>query len=229
MSIVVIRTVILYFTVLFAIRIMGKSELSKMSPFQMVIIFMIAELAAIPIESPQVSLLTGVLAILSLLFLQVLISFISLKSESFRLFVSGRPSVLIDRGKINIKEMKRLRISVSDLMEQLRIGNAPSLGDVEYAVLESNGSLSIILKPEKNPVTPSDMNMASGDSYLPVTVISDGILYRSVLKKKGISEKKLLKELSSHNLSLPEVFLAYYDEKETLHVFRRQYNTAKEV
>ena len=97
MSIVLIRTFILYFIVLFAIRIMGKSELSKMSPFQMVVIFMIAELAAIPIESPTVSFISGVIAIFTLLFLQVLISYISIKSEKFKNFINGRPSVIIEK------------------------------------------------------------------------------------------------------------------------------------
>ena len=139
MSIVLIRTFILYFIVLFAIRIMGKSELSKMSPFQMVVIFMIAELAAIPIESPTVSFISGVIAIFTLLFLQVLISYISIKSEKFKNFINGRPSVIIENGQINQEEMRRLRISINDLMEQLRLGNTPNVADVNYAVLESNG------------------------------------------------------------------------------------------
>ena len=160
MSIVLIRTFILYFIVLFAIRIMGKSELSKMSPFQMVVIFMIAELAAIPIESPTVSFISGVIAIFTLLFLQVLISYISIKSEKFKNFINGRPSVIIENGQINQEEMRRLRISINDLMEQLRLGNTPNVADVNYAVLESNGSLSIVPKPDKKTVTLKDMGLS---------------------------------------------------------------------
>ena len=131
MAIVLIRTVILYLIVLFVIRIMGKGELSKMSPFQLIVVFMIAELASIPIESPDVSMITGVSAIFTLLFLQVLISFLSIKSEKFKTFFNGKPSVLIDNGELNLKELKALRITINDLMEQLRIGGSPSISDVD--------------------------------------------------------------------------------------------------
>ena len=105
MFIICLRTIILYITVLITIRIMGKSELSKMSPFQLVVIFMIAELASIPIESPDVSIIKGMAAIFTLLFLQVFISYISIKSEGFKNFVNGKPSVLIENGKINYREL----------------------------------------------------------------------------------------------------------------------------
>ena len=121
MSIVLIRTFILYFIVLFAIRIMGKSELSKMSPFQMVVIFMIAELAAIPIESPTVSFISGVIAIFTLLFLQVLISYISIKSEKFKNFINGRPSVIIENGQINQEEMPLTTLWSSSVWGTLRM------------------------------------------------------------------------------------------------------------
>ena len=173
LTIVLIRTVILYLVVLFVIRIMGKAELSKMSPFQLIVVFMIAELASIPIESPDVSMITGVAAIFTLMFLQVLISFISLRSEKFKKIFSGRPSVLIDKGEINVKEMRALRITINDLMEQLRIGGAPSINDVDFAVMESNGELSIIQKAEKRPLTAEDASIAADSEVMPAVFISD--------------------------------------------------------
>ena len=160
MTIILIRTVILYFIVLFVIRIMGKGELSKMSPFQLIVIFMIAELASIPIESPDVSMITGVTAIFALLFLQVFISFISIKSEKLKNFFNGKPSVLINKGDINYKELNKLRITINDLMEQLRIGNMSAVSEVEYAVMESNGELSVIPKARKKPLTAEDMSIS---------------------------------------------------------------------
>lgn len=114
MLIVAIRTLIMYLVLLLAVRIMGKSELSKMSPFQLVIVFMIAELAAIPIDSADASLINGIIAITMLMFLQVLISFLSIKSESFKNFISGKPTMLIEKGKLNVKELTRQRISCTD-------------------------------------------------------------------------------------------------------------------
>ena len=104
MLIILIRTIVLYFIILFVMRVMGKAELSKMSPFQMIVSFMIAELAAMPIESPDISMISGVTAIFTLLFLQVLISLLSIKSERLKNLFSGSPSILIEKGKINKKE-----------------------------------------------------------------------------------------------------------------------------
>lgn len=232
MSIVLIRTIILYFIVLFAIRIMGKSELSKMSPFQMVVIFMIAELAAIPIESPTVSFISGVIAIFTLLLLQVLISYISIKSEKFKNFINGRPSVIIENGQINQEEMKRLRISINDLMEQLRLGNTPSISDVDYAVLESNGSMSIIARPDKKTVTLKDMGIPAKEEILPSVIISDGTLYEENLTRAGLDTSVLSAQLAACSIgSFKEVFLAVCDENRRLHIYTADADgkTAREV
>ncbi len=231
MFIILLRTVILYITVLITIRIMGKSELSKMSPFQLVVIFMIAELASIPIESPDVSIIKGMTAIFTLLFLQVLISYLSIKSESFKNFVSGKPSILIEHGKINQKEMKALRISINDLMEQLRIGNSPSIADVDYAVMESNGELSIIPKPGKKPLTIDDMKLPPGGNAMPLVIISDGHLYNSNLKTMGYDEPTLRGALLQCGISsYQEVFLAFCDENRKIHIYCKKPNgKAEEV
>lgn len=206
MIIICIRTLILYVVVLFALRVMGKAELSKMSTFQMVVLFMIAELASIPIDEPSTSLINGVVAIMTLLFLQVLFSYFSIKSEGFKNLINGRPSIIVDKGRINIKEMERLRITVNELFEQLRIGNCPSLSDVEYAVMESNGELSII-KTEDH-------------ERLPLVLVSDGTIYEENLEKAHLDRLTLLHMLDSRGLSdLNKVFLAFYDGQHQFHVY----------
>lgn len=232
MTNVFIRTILLYFLVLLVIRIMGKAELSKMSPFQMVVVFMIAELASIPIESPEVSMIIGVTAIFTLMFIQVLISFISLKSERFKNFFSGKPSVLIDKGEINQEELKKLRITINDLMEQLRIGNASSISEVEYAILESNGDLSIIQKAENQPLTAKDLSLSKPRQQMPVVFISDGILYKKNILQSGWSEKQLEDKLLTLGIyDHKNVFLAFCDGSSALHVFLSNEDStfAKEV
>lgn len=220
MSIILIRTVLLYLIAFFVIRIMGKSELSKMSPFQLIIIFMIAELASIPIESPDTSIITGITAIFTLMFLQVLISFISLKNEKFKNFFSGKPSVLINKGQINYKELNKLRITINDLMEQLRIGSASSISEVEYAIMETNGELSIIQKAENKPLTAKDMNIEKSPEIMPVVFISDGILYKNNVIEAGWTEKQLNSELNDLGIHhYTKVFLAFCDGNSKLHVF----------
>lgn len=203
---VCIRTFILYLVVLFTLRVMGKSELSKVSPFQMVVLFMIAELASMPIDSPSSSLITGIIAIFTLLFLQVLLSYVSLKNEWFKNFINGKPTLIIDKGMINIKEMERLRITINDLFEQLRLEDCPSLSDVEYAVMESNGQLSVIQKKDQE--------------QLPLILISDGYVYESNLEKSGLSSEGLFQLLASKGcFSLENIFVAFYDANQIFHVF----------
>ena len=226
MIIVLLRTVILYSVLLFVIRVMGKSELSKMSPFQLVILFMLAELAAIPIATTTVPMINGLVAIFCLLALQVLISYLSLKSEKFKNFVSGKPTILIENGKINNEELKKLRITLNDLLKQLRLGNAPSISDVDYAVMEANGDMSIIVKPDKRPLTPSDMNMFKHQENIPLVAISDGVLYESALEKLNISENELKSDLlTCGQTDYKDVYLAIYDENKKLRVYTLNHNT----
>ncbi len=220
MSIIIIRTLILYLVVLVSIRIMGKSELSSMDPFQIVILFMMAELAAIPIDTPDSSLIYGVGAIFTLLFLQVIISLLCLKSEKMRLIFSGKPSVLINNGKIDKEEMANQRINLDDLNEHLRLKNAPSIADVDYAILEANGDLSVIPKPEKRPLTPSDLNMEMAQEIVPVVLISDGQLYEQNLKYAGYDEKKLKSAiLKAGYKEYEDIFLCLCDEKKNFHIY----------
>lgn len=208
MIIICIRTFLIYITLLIAFRIMGKAELSKVSTFQMVVLFMIAELAAIPIDSTSASIINGITAIFTLLFLEVLLSFISIKSEKLKNFINGKPSLLIDKGMINVKEMERLRITINDLFEQLRIDDCPSISDVEYAVMESNGELSIIKK------IPADK--------MPMILISDGVLYESNMEKAGIDETILKGMLESKGIhDVKSVFVAFYDTARQFHVYPR--------
>ena len=194
MIIVCIRTLILYLVVLFALRLMGKSELSKMSTFQMVVLFMIAELASIPIDEPSSSLINGAMAIFTI------------KNELFKNFINGRPSIIIDKGMINVREMEKLRITINDLFEQLRLGNCPSISDVEYAVMESNGELSIIAKTDQEK--------------LPVVLISDGTIYEENLEKTSTDYNTLLCMLQAKGIErIEEVFVAFYDGKNMFHVY----------
>lgn len=220
MIIILIRTLFLYLAVLFVLRVMGKGELSKMDPFQMVVLFMIAELAALPIESPDVGILDGITALAGLLFLEVLISYVSLKSEKFKRLVSGKPSVLIEKGRIDAKELESLRISINDLSEQLRLKNVPSISDVDYAILEANGDLSVIPKPDKKPLTPKDLSIPMKSETLPIVLIADGYLYQDSLTKAQLSENRLKSELLTLGVTdYSQVFICFSDENKKIHVY----------
>ena len=215
MLIVAIRTVILYSALLFTLRLMGKSELTKMSPFQLTVVFMIAELAAIPLDSIDASLVNGLIAIFMLTFLQILISYLSTKIEWFKNFVSGRPSIIIEKGKLNINEIRKQRIALTDLMEQLRIKNCSSISDVAYAIIETNGELSLITK---------DQNFSA-------IIISDGTLYEENLRFSGLDYQNFENKLRKAGItSIKDVLLALCDNDKTLHIYTEQNGTfAKEI
>ena len=220
MLIVAIRTLIMYAALLFSVRMMGKSELSKMSAFQLVVVFMIAELAAIPIDFTDASLINGLVAIFTLMFLQVLISYISTKSEGFKTLISGRPSILIEKGKLNVRELSRLRISITDLLEQLRIQDCPSICDVQYAIMESNGQLSVIKKAVDKPVTPKDIDLAVSEGVLPAIIISDGNLYDRNLIYSGVDLVSFENRMRSAGIKdIKKVFLAFCDENKQFHIY----------
>ena len=215
MLIVAIRTIILYSALLFTLRLMGKSELSKMSPFQLTVVFMIAELAAIPLDSIDASLVNGLIAIFMLTFLQILISYLSTKIEWFKNFVSGRPSIIIEKGKLNINEIRKQRIALTDLMEQLRIKNCSSISDVAYAIIETNGELSLITK---------------GQQFSAI-IISDGILYEENLRFSGLDYQTFESKLRKVGVtSIQDVFLVLCDQDKTLHIYKEENGTfAKEI
>ena len=220
MLIVAIRTLIMYAALLFSVRMMGKSELSKMSAFQLVVVFMIAELAAIPIDSTDASLINGLVAIFTLMFLQVLISYISTKSEGFKTLISGRPSILIEKGKLNVRELSRLRISITDLLEQLRIQDCSSICDVQYAIMESNGQLSVIKKAVDKPVTPKDIDLAVSEGVLPAIIISDGNLYDRNLIYSGVDLVSFENRMRSAGIKdIKKVFLAFCEENKQFHIY----------
>ena len=162
MLIPLIRTLILYFLVVTAIRIMGKRQIGEMQPSELVVAIMISDLASIPMQEVNIPLVSGIVPVLTLLVAEVAMSYICLKSVKFRRLYTGEPSIIIYNGRVREKELKKLRFSLSDLIEQLRISGCNGIGDVQAAVLETNGQLSVFKKAQ--PVTCEDLDIKSKGS-----------------------------------------------------------------
>ncbi|WP_425449574.1 YetF domain-containing protein [Dethiothermospora halolimnae] len=223
MIVILIRTLILYIFVLISIRLMGKGELAEMQPFELVVILMIAELAVLPMENLGVPLINGFVAIATLLFIQILISLLNLKSQKLRGLICGKPSILIHNGKINEKELKKLRVNINDLAEQIRSKGYPHMDDIEYAILETNGDLSVIPKVDKSPATLEDLNIKGKSNGLPVSLIIDGNILIDNLKKFSIEKQWLLSQLKTKNITdVSKVLFAYIDNNKELFVQEKQ-------
>ena len=219
MIIVVVRTLILYTLVIVALRLMGKREIGQLQPFELVVIIMISELAAIPSENVGIPLLSGIIPILVLLLTSLTLAWVSLKSERARAVICGTPSILIERGKILEQELRRNRYNLTDLLEELRIKNVPNISDVEFAVLETNGQLSVFPKAQKRPTIPEDFHLTAQYEGLPLTIIMDGRLNSKNLEQGDKDLPWLKRELKKHTISqIEDVFLASLDSSGTLFV-----------
>lgn len=210
---VIIKTAVIYFFSMFAMRLMGKRQAGELQPFELVIAVMIAEVASMPMNSSGIPITFGIIPILTLLLLHNAIAFITMKSEKLRAFVSGKPSIIIHKGIINEKELKKLNYNFNDLFEQLRIKNVMNISDVHYAVLETNGDLSIMLKPQKRNLTPEDMNLSPPNPGFSYDVILDGKLKKENLETLGFREDDLKKLLAKKDIKeFKNVFVATSDE-----------------
>ncbi|MGQ5712400.1 YetF domain-containing protein [Desulforudis sp. DRI-14] len=212
MLLVLVRTIILFAAVVLVLRLTGKREVGQLQPFELVVIIMLSELASIPIADTDLPLINGLVPIFTLLVAQVLLSYASLKSERARGIICGRPSILIANGKIMEKEMSSIRYNINDLLEQLRAKNVPNIADVEFAILETNGKLSVIPKSQKRPVCPEDLNIPTSYEGLPTTLIIDGNVLEKNLKQINVDTGWLRSELAKFGIQdLKRVLFASLD------------------
>ncbi len=201
MLVIFFRALLLYIIVVVVMRIMGKRQIGELQPYELVVTIMIAELAAVPLESTDVPLLNGIIPILTLLAAQITFSYINLRNEKIRGMVCGRPSVLIEGGKIVEHEFRKQIYNLNDLLEQLRAKNYPNIADVEFAILETNGQLSVIPKSQKRPLTPGDMDVSTKYEGLPVNLVIDGKILDNNLKKIGLNREWLYSEFKKLGIS----------------------------
>lgn len=223
MLVVFIRAIFLYIMVVAVMRIMGKRQIGQLQPFELVITIMIAELAAVPMENIGIPLVNGIIPILTLLLAQLTFSYINLKSEKIRGFICGKPSVLISGGKIVEEELRRQRYNLNDLLEQLRAKNHPNIADVEFAILETSGQLSVIPKSQKRHVTPEDLNIETQYEGLPTDLVIDGRILSHNLLSIGLNEKWLRDELKKFGILDPkELLFASIDTKGNIFYQKRR-------
>lgn len=207
MIISVIRTILLYIVIILAIRIMGKRQIGELQTSELVVTLLISDIAAIPMQNTEQSLLSGIVPILILIVCEIIISFLMLKRAGFRRIICGKPIVIISDGKINQSEMHRLRMSTEDLSEELRQQGIFNIEDVGFAIVETNGKLSVLKKPEKDIPTAEELGIKTKDKGLEVVVISDGEISKCSLKICGLSRDWLFDTLKKENTELNDVFL----------------------
>ena len=174
MLITFFRSILIYIFVLIVMRLMGKREIGQLQPFELAIAIMIADLASIPMTDSGIPITNGIISILGLLLMHLVISFLNVKSIKAREIICGKPTILIYRGKIDEKALKKERFTINELEERLRGNNIYNLGDVEYAILETSGQVTVIQKPEKRNTIPEDFNIIPDYEGIPYDLVVDG-------------------------------------------------------
>ena len=214
MVIAFLRTIILYLLIIAGVRLMGKRQVGELEPSELVLALIIADLAAVPMQDFGIPLLTGIIPILTLLCITMILSVLTMKSVRFRAIICGRPSIIVENGRLVQREMRRNRFTVDELMEELRMKGVTDLSKVKYAILETNGQLSVLLRAADQPVTAAQMGLSPAEKGLPAVLISDGRVLSRNLKDRGLDTAWLLGQLKDRGFSRPaQVFFLTIDEK----------------
>ena len=209
----VARTAVLYLVIIAAVRLMGKRQVGELEPSELVVSLLIADLAAMPIQEFQLPLWAGLVPIFTLLAMTMLLSILTMKCLPLRTLLCGRPSIVVREGIPDQKEMRRNRYTVDELLEELRIKGYPDLSAVRYAILETNGQLSVLPYAAQQPPTAQELGVKAYEGGLSVVVISDGTLLRENLHLSGHDEGWLDRQLRRHHCPSPaHVFLMTVDE-----------------
>ena len=219
MVILFIRTVIIYALVIFALRIMGKRQIGELQPSELVVAIMISDLATVPMSDISIPLVYGIVPIFTLVISEIIISFVSLKSEKIRVFISGKPQLLMRSGKLQRKEMLHARVNIDDLMEELRKVGYFSLNDVDTVVLETGGNISVIPASSAAPPTNKDLNISANQQRISYIYIADGKVRHSELRRSGKNITWLKKEIKKGGISgIDDVFILTEDGEGNVYI-----------
>lgn len=219
---VLFRTIVLYILVITSMRIMGKKQIGQLEPFELAITIMVSELASLPMQDTRIPLIHGFIPIITLLSLQTGLSILQLKSEKFRWLINGRPSILIEDGKIDIDELTYQRFNINDLMEEIRLQGFFNISDIEYAILETSGQLSIIPKTKLTPVTKEDLSINALQDSLPIPLILDGKVDHenlTLVKKDVRWLRQRLNKKDTDDFS--DIFIAILDSHKNFYVQKK--------
>lgn len=202
-----VRTLVLFFLTMLVVRAMGKRQLAQLQPFEVVITLMIAELAALPIDGTGVSLFSGVVAILTLLFAHALLSVLSLKSQRFRGILCGKPVVLIRHGQLQERELRRMCFDLNDFFEGMRAQGILDPADVETAILETNGALNVFPKSAMRPPNRQEVGFSPVYEGIPLVLVLDGAVQTRALSLARVSRQWLTDALHAMNIPSPALVL----------------------
>ena len=207
MAVTLIRAALLYATVIFLIRLMGKRQIGELQPSELVMTILISEIASIPMQDNNIPIAHSVAALFLLVSFEILTSAISLKSYKLRTVLQGHPVIVIRNGQIDMKALKKLRMTVNDLVSALRQKDVFEISQISYAIFETNGQISVLLKPEYRNSTAKDLDIYPADNGMPFAVICDGKIIEDTVTESGLDTDKIKKLIISSKVPLEEIVI----------------------
>lgn len=209
------RTAVLYLLLIVGLRLTGKRQIGELEPIELVLTMLLSDLASVPMQDFGIPLVNGVIPIVTLLAMSMLLSCVSLRNVRFRTLICGKPAIIIRNGRLQQDAMRHNRLTLDELFEELRTQGVTDISDVKYAVLETGGQLSVLLRTAAQPATPEQMRLdCEDDVFLPTVIINDGRLLRGNLRQTGHDEAWLQAQLSENGVDAPsQVFLLSIDER----------------
>ena len=217
-----LRTILLYLTMIVVIRVMGKRQIGQMEPSEFVVTMMIANLATIPMEDDGIALFSGLVPICVILGTELVLSFLNLKSSKIRKLLCGKPVILIENGKVLQQNLRKTRISLDELTGHLREKDVLDLKSVQYAILETNGNLSVFPYPKEQPASARDAGIQVRQQFLPITIISDGELIKENLTIAGKDMHWVKRVLEQEHADLESTWLLTVDKQNHITFFRKE-------
>ena len=222
MAVTLVRAVILYVMVIFLIRLMGKRQIGELQPSELAVTILVSEIASIPMQDNSIPILNSVIALFVLVAFEIISSALSLKSPKVRSYIQGHPVIVIRDGTIDYKALKKLRMTVNDLISALRQKDVFDFSQISYAIFETNGKISVLLKPEYRNSTASDVNIYSEDKGMPFAVICDGEILEDVVKDAGYNLTEIKKMVLSSKLSADKILIMSVDSSGVSYLARKE-------
>lgn len=221
MIITVIRTVLLYIIIIVAVRIMGKRQISELQTSELVVTLLISDIASIPMQNNEQTMMSGIIPIFILLICEVFISLIMLKNNKFRKLICGKPVIVINNGKVDQDAMTKLRMSTEDLFEELRQKDVFRIEDVSFAIIETNGKMSILKKPSCDTVTAGQLGVQTRDNGMEAVIVSDGEIADSSMQFCKLNKKWLKQTLVNEKVRLKDIFIMTADRSKKYHIIKK--------
>ena len=217
-----IRTILLYLVLILAVRLMGKRQISQMEPAEFVVAMLVADLASIPMQDGGIPLLSGIVPILTVLGLELVLSGVTMRSVRIRRLLCGKPVMLIENGHILQQNLRSTRITLDELTGHLREKDVLDIRTVQYAILETNGNLSVFLYPKEKPASAKEAGIHPKPQSIPFSIIEDGCVFPENLQKAGKDRRWLRKVLGAQDTEIAETFLLTVDSADHILLIKKE-------